>query len=66
MLGLFLAQFALGGVLPEGARPVNRVGFGILYLMLATGVAIANRRAVGPLLRDGFFTPVRELGEEAE
>jgi cation:H+ antiporter len=63
LLALFLGQFVLGGVLPEGARPVNRVGFGTLYFVAAAGVAVNNRRAIGPLLRDAFRTPMTDLGD---
>src|SRR6476469_6210952 len=59
LLGLFLSQFVLGAVLPEGVRELERVG--IVYMILAAGIIYRQPRAVGPLLRDGFRTPVAEL-----
>jgi cation:H+ antiporter len=64
LLGLFMAQFVLGGVLPVELRSWNRIGFGSLYMVLATGVILADRRAVPKLLRDGFRTPVGRLNDE--
>jgi cation:H+ antiporter len=61
LLGLFLAQFVLGGVLPPELREWERIGVGILYLVLAAGVIIQQRRSVRPLLRDAFRTPVDEM-----
>src|SRR6478736_3484667 len=61
LLGLFLLQFVLGGVLPEGLRAVERVGVRVVYLVLAAGMIYQQRRAVRPLMRDGFRTPVAEL-----
>ena len=66
LLALFLAQFVLGGVLPEGLRAVERVGVGIVYLVLAAVVMFQQRRYVRPLVRDGFRTSVRELIHERE
>jgi cation:H+ antiporter len=61
LLGLFAAQFVLGGVLPGDLRAVERVGVGILYLVLAAGVLYRQRRVVPDLVRDGFRTNVHEL-----
>jgi len=61
LLGLFLSQFVLGAVLPEGVRELERIVVGIVYMILAAGMIYRQRRAVGPLLRDGFRTPVAEL-----
>ena len=66
LLALFLTQFVLGGVLPEGLRAVERVGVGIVYLVLAAVVMFQQRRYVRPLVRDGFRTSVRELVHERE
>ncbi len=66
LLGLFLAQFVLGGVLPEDIREAERIGVAIIYLALATLILARERRHVPPLLRDGFRTPmVHMIGEEA-
>lgn len=64
LLGLFLSQFVLGGILPEDLRAVERIGVGILYLVLATGILWQQRRNIRPLLHDGFRAPVTELVRE--
>jgi cation:H+ antiporter len=61
LLGLFLAQFVLGGVLPGGARELERVIVGVVYLILAAGIVVRQRKAFPALLRDGLRTPVGEL-----
>src|SRR6476620_10843462 len=61
LLGLFLSQFVLGAVLPEGVRELERIVVGIVYMILAAGMIYQQRRAVRPLIRDGFRTPVAEL-----
>jgi cation:H+ antiporter len=61
LLGLFLSQFLLGAVLPEGVRELERIVVGVVYMILAAGMIYQQRRAVGPLIRDGFRTPVTEL-----
>jgi cation:H+ antiporter len=66
LMGLFVTQFVLGGVLPEGLRAVERVGVGVLYLVLATWWLFQNRRYVKPLVRDGFSTSATELVHERD
>ncbi|MEX2256053.1 MAG: sodium:proton exchanger [Acidimicrobiia bacterium] len=66
LLGLFLGQFVLGGVLPPDLRQWERVGMGILYLVLAAITIVHQRRAVRPLLRDAFRTPVIELAHAGD
>jgi cation:H+ antiporter len=61
LLGLFLGQFVLGGVLPHDLRAAERIGVGILYLVLAAIMLYNNRRAVPALIRDGFRTDPAEL-----
>jgi len=61
LLGLFAAQFVLGGVLPHDARAVERIGVGIVYLVLAAGMLYRQRQTVPALVRDGFRTDVHEL-----
>jgi cation:H+ antiporter len=58
---LFVAQFVLGGVLPAGARHWERLGVGILYLVLTAVIVLRDRSRVGGLARDAFRTPVQEL-----
>jgi cation:H+ antiporter len=66
LLGLFLLQFVLGGVLPEDSRAVERVGVGVIYLVLAFVLIVQQRRYVRPLVRDGLRTSVTELVHERE
>ena len=60
---LFIAQFVLGAVLPSDLRHWERLGVGIVYLVLAGGILLADRRRLPGLLRDGFRTPVNELAQ---
>ncbi len=66
LLGLFLSQFVLGAALPEGIREIERIAVGITYLVLAAFMIARQRGAFGPLLRDGFRTPVAELAHGDE
>ena len=66
LLGLFLLQFVLGGVLPGDLRAVERVGVGVVYLVLAFVLLVQQRRFVRPLVRDGLRTSVTELVHERE
>jgi cation:H+ antiporter len=61
LLGLFLSQFVLGAVLPPDLRELERIGVGVVYLVLAAVTIFHQRRAVRPLVRDGFRTPARDL-----
>lgn len=61
LLGLFLAQFVLGGALPGGLRELERIAVGVTYLVLAAFILYRQRAAVPGLLRDGLRTPVGEL-----
>jgi cation:H+ antiporter len=66
LFGLFIAQFVLGGVLPSDIRHFERVGVAIAYLVLAGGILVVQRRAVGPLARDGLRTPAHRLIGDVE
>jgi cation:H+ antiporter len=66
LMALFLTQFVLGGILPEGLRAVERVGVGMVYLVLASIVVFRQRRYIRPLTRDGFRTSVTELVRERQ
>jgi len=61
LLGLFLSQFVLGAMLPPNLRELERIGVGVVYLVLAAVTIFHQRRAVRPLVRDGFRTPTRDL-----
>ena len=61
LLGLFLSQFVLGAVLPEHLKELERIGVGVVYLVLAAVIIYRNHRVFRPLLRDGLRTPPNEL-----
>jgi cation:H+ antiporter len=64
LLTLFLAQFVLGGVLPESIQAGERIGVGVLYIVLAVGVLWNQRRFIRPMAHDGFRAPTAELVHE--
>jgi cation:H+ antiporter len=66
LLGLFLGQFVLGGVLPGDVRDLERIAVGIMYLVLAAGILFRQRRYLRPLARDGLVVPVDQLFREDE
>ena len=66
LFGLFISQFFLGAVLPEHAREWERIGVGIVYLVLAAVVILRDLQPGRRLLRDGFRTPTDELVREAD
>ena len=45
----------------EGAQKPARISVGVVYMVLAIFIVWRNRRAVEPLLEDGFRTPYDEL-----
>jgi cation:H+ antiporter len=61
LLGLFVAQFVLGGVLPADIRHWERIGVGIAYLVLAAVMLWVQRSSLRPLVRDGLRTPTHEM-----
>jgi cation:H+ antiporter len=64
LLGLFLGQFILGGVLPESVHELERLIVGVVYLVLAAGMLFQQRRYLRPLAHDGLIMPVGELFRE--
>jgi cation:H+ antiporter len=64
LFGLFISQFVLGAVLPDGLREVERIGVGIVYLVLAAVFLVQQRSYLKPLVRDGLIVPVDELFHE--
>ncbi len=66
LFGLFASQFVLGAVLPEDLRAWERIGVGIVYLVLAAGILVRDRRRMRTLLRDGLRTPAAELVHEPD
>jgi cation:H+ antiporter len=61
LFGLFWAQFLLGAIVPESAHGVELVAVSILYLVLAAAIIIRQRKAVKPVLTDGFRTSYEVL-----
>jgi hypothetical protein len=64
LFGLFIAQFVLGGVLPDGVRELERIGVGIAYLVLAAVFLVQQRASLRPLVHDGLVVPVDQLFHE--
>ena len=64
LFGLFISQFVLGGILPDGVREMERIIVGCTYLALAAVMLTVNRRYVRPLFHDGLREPVGELFRE--
>ena len=62
LLGVWVAQLFTKFPLFESVHAEARIGIGILYLVMAAVVVWRQRTAFRPLLRDGFRTPVAELG----
>jgi cation:H+ antiporter len=62
---LFWTQFFAGAFLPESAHATERIGFSIVYLLLAVWT-MARKRQMLSMLRDGFFTPYHRLRKEPE
>jgi len=60
MLGLYLLNLA-SRLLPHSVHDEARISVGAIYIVLAVIIFMRNRRAVRPLLRDGFRTPYSEL-----
>ena len=61
---LFIGQFILGGILPADLREFERIAVGIVYLVLAVGIMIQQRKNLRPLVRDGLVVPVDQLFRE--
>ena len=64
LFGLFIGQFVLGGVLPDGVREWERIIVGVVYLVLAAVFMVQQRSYLKPLVRDGLIVPVDELFHE--
>jgi cation:H+ antiporter len=64
LLGLFVSQFALNGILPSHLHAPGRIGVGVVYITLAVFTVVRDRRAVPGLLRDGFLVPYSEFAKD--
>ena len=50
LFGLFISQFILGGILPDGVREFERITVGIVYLVLAA-IILVQQRSLPPAAR---------------
>ncbi len=64
LFGLFWAQFIIGALVPESLHAAERIGVGILYLLLGVVFLLRDRRRMPQLVRDAFVASYAELGEE--
>jgi cation:H+ antiporter len=64
LFGLFWAQFIIGALVPESMHAAERIGVGVLYLLLGVAFILRDRRSVPQLIRDAFTSSYAELGEE--
>jgi cation:H+ antiporter len=63
LFGLFWGQFLLGGLVPEHLHGIERIGVGVVYLILGARLLVGERRAIRPLLHDGFRAQYAELAD---
>lgn len=64
MLGDFIVQFILQGVLEGSAEERSRLIVGIGYLVVAAILSFRERTSMRAILRDGFRTPFSEMNAE--
>jgi cation:H+ antiporter len=64
LFGLFWIQFVLGAIVPESMQAIERVGVGIVYLVLGTWVFVGDRGRLRHLFHDGFRASYDELAGE--
>ncbi len=64
LLGLFLSQFVLNGILPHDLHDEGRIAVGAVYLGLAIIMVVRDRHAIPGVMRDGFRVPYSELTNE--
>jgi len=62
LFGLFWTQFIVGALVPESMHAAERIGVGILYLVLGAAIILRDRRRVPRLVRDAFAASYAELG----
>ena len=64
LFGLWAAQLLtkFDALMGDAQKPA-RIGVGVVYMVLAAIMIYRNRRAVKPLLRDGFVTNYDEMSE---
>jgi cation:H+ antiporter len=65
LFALFWAQFIIGAVVPSSAHGTERIVMSVVYLVLAAGILVRDRRRMTGLLRDGFFASHAELRSQS-
>ena len=63
VFSLFWAQFILGGIVPERMHGVERIGVGIVYLLLAVWVLATGKLDFRKMAHNAFRAPYDELSE---
>jgi cation:H+ antiporter len=63
LFGLFWAQFIVGALVPESLHAAERIGVGVMYLLLGVVFILRDRRRIPQLIRDAFVASYAELGE---
>ena len=63
VFALFWAQFILGGIVPERLHGIERIGVGIVYLLLAVWVLATGKLDFRKMAHDAFRAPYDELSE---
>ncbi len=61
LVGLFAVQFVLAAVLSGRAQDLELLVISAIYVVLAIGLFVRQRRSLRRLLRDGLLTPYVEL-----
>jgi cation:H+ antiporter len=61
LFGLFWIQFILGGVVPEEYQAIEKVGIGVVYMILGAWLVVGNWHLVPRLFHDGLRAPYAEL-----
>jgi cation:H+ antiporter len=64
LFALFWIQFLLGAIVPEAMQAIERVGVGIVYLVLGTWIFVGDRGRLRHLFHDGFRASYDELAGE--
>ena len=65
LFSLFWAQFILGAAIPGSAHGAERVVVSVVYLLLAAGILLRDRRRLPHLLHDGFRVSHADLRSSA-
>src|SRR5262249_14923455 len=65
LLGLFMVQLLTKFPMFSSIHNEVRITVGLVYLVLGALILYRQRRAVRPLLHDGFRAPYSELGDVA-